>query len=332
MADKEEVLDGSEPYEPSALYRPYLVPQNKDYEDIRRIYSEGLNASVAFLTLPRSNKETDDLDAFLSSCLCSFSPAKNATEARLLLWLHAFEAARRLILRDLTEAFIRHLGGVLNHAVESRTVGGTTAMGGLSKHRNKHAGKPLWPTDPSQLIPYGLQQDKAAYHPGILHQHAVMLTSIEDPLSSAFDGFGWASRARHCCAPECGETFATAGRAFARCSGCSVLRYCSRPCQSRAWKHATVPHKDVCMKLRVLRERTHLPQDRELKRERDRQAFVEACSADGELAMFAQDWGMHWHELTHTRRNHGGGFKLDEYRVWEISPATGLGVQIAGSS
>ncbi|KAH9919930.1 uncharacterized protein B0H18DRAFT_1213605 [Fomitopsis serialis] len=149
-----QILDGSEPYEPSALYRPYLVPQNKDYEDIRRIYSEGLNTSVAFLTLPRSNKETEDLDAFLSTCSCSFSPAKNATEARLLLWLHAFEAARRLTLRDLTEALIRHLGGVLNHAVESRTVGGTTVMGGLAKHRKKHAGKPLWPTDPSQLIPY----------------------------------------------------------------------------------------------------------------------------------------------------------------------------------
>ncbi|KAH9923274.1 uncharacterized protein B0H18DRAFT_861542, partial [Fomitopsis serialis] len=65
---------------------------------------------------------------------------------------------------------------------------------------------------------------------------------------------------RHCCAPECKETFATAGRPFPRCAGCGILCYCSRECQKSAWKHAKAPHKEVCPKLRVLHERTNLPQ------------------------------------------------------------------------
>jgi len=103
--------------------------------------------------------------------------------------------------------------------------------------------------------------DTTVYHQLILLQHAETVACLEDPLQLAFEGFGCASVLRHCCAPECHETFATAGRTFARCAGCGVLRCCSRPChwQTRAWKHATLPHKEVCTKLRVLRERTCLP-------------------------------------------------------------------------
>ena len=32
-----QVLDGSESDEPYALYQPYLMPENEDYEDIRHI-------------------------------------------------------------------------------------------------------------------------------------------------------------------------------------------------------------------------------------------------------------------------------------------------------
>ncbi|KAH9917805.1 uncharacterized protein B0H18DRAFT_817725, partial [Fomitopsis serialis] len=67
---------------------------------------------------------------------------------------------------------------------------------------------------------------------------------------------------RHCCAPECNETFATAGGPFSRCAGCGVLCYCSRDCLKNAWRHAKAPHKDICPKLRVLHERTNLPRKR----------------------------------------------------------------------
>ncbi|KAH9835047.1 uncharacterized protein C8Q71DRAFT_138806 [Rhodofomes roseus] len=56
---------------------------------------------------------------------------------------------------------IRHLAGVLNNAVESKTVGGVTALPGLRKNRRKHTG--LWPTDASQLMPYGLERSIQGY-------------------------------------------------------------------------------------------------------------------------------------------------------------------------
>ncbi|KAH9918007.1 uncharacterized protein B0H18DRAFT_1032804 [Fomitopsis serialis] len=444
------------------------MSRSENYEDIRRMFPDYLNACIVFLSMPRSNQETEGLDEFLSMCPCSCASDENTAEA--LEWLHAFEAARQFTLRDLTEALIRHLGGVLNDAVVSRTVGGTVATGGLTKHRKKHAGRPLWPVDPSQLLPFGLEQsmkgyatsfrlcrqdryeetlslinkllaicgrtvtphllqfqpewpllitnlalrlcternetlgkpvelgvelnwmyallhivelcrnityaanpsdialfvriairfegsdngtcgllflcdlmlnrlplfregtvlfpdilitelskgfarfgaafylhkptdDTRVYHQSILLQHAEMEACLEDPLQRAFECFGWASMVRHCSLPECHETFATASRTFARCAGCGVLRYCSRPCQIRAWKHATHPHKGVCTKLRVLRERTHLPRDQELDPRRDRQLFIEACEADEGLAALAEDCGKYMYGLVTARRD-----------------------------
>ncbi|KZT72287.1 hypothetical protein DAEQUDRAFT_652597, partial [Daedalea quercina L-15889] len=74
-----------------------------------------------------------------------------------------------------------------------------------------------------------------------------------------FEGLRWAAELRHCCAPECMETFATKGRKFSQCAGCGVLRYCSKDCQKSVWKHTMAPHKDICSKLRTLRERTNIP-------------------------------------------------------------------------
>ncbi|KAH9919934.1 uncharacterized protein B0H18DRAFT_1026273, partial [Fomitopsis serialis] len=461
------------------------MSRNKTYENIRRMFPDYLNACVAFLSMPRSDQETEDLDAFLSMCSCPRAEDENTMES--LGWLHTFEAARQFTLRDLTEALIRHLSGVLNDAFVSRTVGGTVAMHGLTTHRKKRAGRPLWPTDTSQLLPFGLEQsmkgyatsfrlcrqdryeetlllvnkllaicgrtitphllqfqpewpwlitnlairlcverdetlgqpveldvqvnwmytllhiselcrnithaeqadpsdislfvriavrhegsdvhcgllivcdlilrylplfregtntiifsdlfinkvsdlfarlgtafyfhkrpdDATVYHESILLQYAATLACLDDPLQRAFEAFAWASTVRHCCAPECYETFVTAGRTFARCAGCGVLRYCSRPCQKRAWKHATLPHKGVCTKLRVLRERARLPRDQELDPRRDRQPFVEACKADEGLVALAEDCGMHMYEMLTTRRGDKSKFFVPEaYRAF----------------
>ncbi|TFY54230.1 hypothetical protein EVJ58_g8981 [Rhodofomes roseus] len=460
------LFDGRNRDDPYALYERYTTPDNENYEGLRRLHPECLDASVAFLSLVRSAKEEDDLDALLSTCACPSASDENTAE--LLQWLHAFEVARQFTLRDFTEALLRHLSGVLHSTIQTRTVGGTVALGGITKHRrNLHVGSPLWPTDASLLLPRGIEEsmkgyaasfhlcrqerfqealglaatliaicgrsiihpllqfqpvwpsriallaaelchdrmktlgesidhviqrewmctlfrilefcraiidpgkinpldidlfvsqcmtvssyksartnqvgdcglllacdtilgclsffsedtgtdlfrdviidqftvdfsligaflyrhktrdDTTVYHPAILAVNTEAEARYSDPVN-AFAGFCWASVVRHCCAPECREEFATAGRAFARCSGCDVLRYCSRLCLARAWKHTLLPHKAVCTKLRILRERTNLPRDRDLDPLRDREPFIEACRADEGLAALALDCG-----------------------------------------
>ncbi|KZT67558.1 hypothetical protein DAEQUDRAFT_812781 [Daedalea quercina L-15889] len=136
-------------------------------------------------------------------------------------------------------------------------------------------------------------EDITVYHPSIVKLHATEVAQVGDPLHIAFQGFIWTASARRCCTPECQETFATASRVFARCAGCGVLRYCSRECQVRSWKHAELPHKAVCTKLRVLKERTKLPNDLTVALPRYRQSFIEACKADEGLTALAQDCAKH---------------------------------------
>ncbi|KAH9831763.1 uncharacterized protein C8Q71DRAFT_284324 [Rhodofomes roseus] len=155
------LLDGMDRDDPYTLNEQYSIPENEDYQAIRRLYPECLDASVAFLALPRSDKNNEELDAFLRTCSCS--PALDENTAELLQWLHTFEAARQFTLRDFAEALIRHLSGVLYNAVLTQTVGGTVAMGGLTKHRRKHLDSPLWPTDASRLLPRGVEGSMEGY-------------------------------------------------------------------------------------------------------------------------------------------------------------------------
>lgn len=52
-----------------------------------------------------------------------------------------------------------------------------------------------------------------------------------------------------CCALDCTESIQTAGRAFSRCSGCSLISYCGRECQQRAWRSKDFAHRDMCAKV-----------------------------------------------------------------------------------
>jgi hypothetical protein len=52
----------------------------------------------------------------------------------------------------------------------------------------------------------------------------------------------------HCSAPGCRRMYANCGR-LGFCSGCKILRYCSLGCQKTAWKHTSVPHKELCKAL-----------------------------------------------------------------------------------
>lgn len=125
------------------------------------------------------------------------------------------------------------------------------------------------------------------YHPAVLRERKEAEAAIANPVQFAFESLLLASGLRHCVAPGCDETFASAQRSFARCAGCSVMRYCSRECHKKAWKHAKFTHKVICTKLRVLRERT-LPNDRGFGCD-ECLPFMNACNADEGLTALAED-------------------------------------------
>jgi hypothetical protein len=70
-----------------------------------------------------------------------------------------------------------------------------------------------------------------------------------DKISMQWYQFGYSTRTlsyrEHCAAPGCRKTFADCGR-MSYCDYCRRVRYCSRSCQKRAWKHPAAPHRSVC--------------------------------------------------------------------------------------
>ncbi|KAJ6629437.1 hypothetical protein B0H10DRAFT_2208826 [Mycena sp. CBHHK59/15] len=91
--------------------------------------------------------------------------------------------------------------------------------------------------------------------------HPVLRSHIQelDPksLTTVFDSTGFvvfqvllkARASQSCWALGCTESLQTTGLYFKRCGGCSVVGYCSRECQKRAWTDAHAPHKDICKSL-----------------------------------------------------------------------------------
>jgi hypothetical protein len=43
------------------------------------------------------------------------------------------------------------------------------------------------------------------------------------------------------------------------CMGCGFVRFCSRYCQKQAWRHAEVPHRDICFLLAKARTSINIP-------------------------------------------------------------------------
>ncbi|EPS96660.1 hypothetical protein FOMPIDRAFT_1053028 [Fomitopsis schrenkii] len=493
------LLDGRRLTDPFAPDESYVYPRSPHYTYLREHYPDYLSACAAYLSQPLGEKESlDILDTDVGSvCVCSMEgPTVEVT--RLLGYLHQFHTSRKFILRDLFYALIRHLGGILTDAVQSRSVGAFTAMRGLRRQAKKHTGNLLWPMDSDQLLPHGLAdsakgyadaiclchnllrdttpvdsdfrfqdpllllgkliaicgrsivphllnygsetpcamyhlarvieravtaadgkivdrrtelswlgtiwvllefcqittridvrdptglfilirkwppkddattsvsqepqaeaaeppqvfsyalaacsialqflprlpkvtnlfteefvdsiaqvfsssgavylayrlpEDKNMYHQDILDRYMRSVALVLDPRMAAFECFHWAFKVRHCCAPECQETFGSAKRQFAQCAGCGVLRYCSRECQRTAWKYDSLPHKDVCTKLRVLRERTGLPKDRDRwDPSRYREQFFNVCIADEGLTALAEDCSAYIHGLMALRQ------------------------------
>ncbi|KAF8967427.1 hypothetical protein BDZ97DRAFT_1803284 [Flammula alnicola] len=58
-----------------------------------------------------------------------------------------------------------------------------------------------------------------------------------------------------CSAFKCPNSLQSAGKDFQRCGRCTVVAYCGRECQTKAWKEEKYSHKRICPLLRNLMER-----------------------------------------------------------------------------
>ena len=133
--------------------------------------------------------------------------------------------------------------------------------------------------------------DSTKFHPLIVSHSLQRLTQQGDPLMMAFEGFRRLADNQRCYAPGCSETFSSAGRRFHKCARCNLIPYCSKPCQTRAWKHPTVPHRSICKKLGSLVELTPLPS--KLMDPMGGEAFVQTCKAKGIDEAIAADVAIH---------------------------------------
>ncbi|KAJ7481569.1 hypothetical protein FB451DRAFT_131376 [Mycena latifolia] len=101
--------------------------------------------------------------------------------------------------------------------------------------------------------------DSKAYLPVILAHSLTILKTEKDPSAMAFQTFYQLACYERCCAPGCAATFASLGRKFSLCAGCSRIPFCSKQCLATAWKYPNVTHKDVCKKIKALTLATALP-------------------------------------------------------------------------
>lgn len=133
--------------------------------------------------------------------------------------------------------------------------------------------------------------DSTKYHPIIVSNSLQRMAQEEDPLVMVFQAFLRLAGDQRCYAPGCPNTFASAGRKFNNCAGCKRTPYCSKQCQTRAWKHATVPHKSICKKLGSLADLTSLPS--KLTDPMGGVAFARAFKAKGIDGAIAADVAIH---------------------------------------
>lgn len=99
----------------------------------------------------------------------------------------------------------------------------------------------LSPTPPAEPI-----------EPLILVASTKEAQQMHDHWYQAHQLWRWLKAGRHCAAPDCLQSSFFANHSFCRCTGCNTAQYCSRTCQSKAWKHTDTPHRSVCKTLFVV--------------------------------------------------------------------------------
>ncbi|EPS94170.1 hypothetical protein FOMPIDRAFT_1055309 [Fomitopsis schrenkii] len=138
-----------------ALLQPYFKVKDQDdtYAYIRKKYPEYLDASMAFLSTCRSDKDTEELGAALESDSCPGFPCTDGDTRDLLRWLHTFEPTYRFSLIDFDRSLIRHMAETLSTACSE---GASVVARSMLRHNR--GGSALWPQDVSQLLPHGLEK------------------------------------------------------------------------------------------------------------------------------------------------------------------------------
>jgi hypothetical protein len=98
-------------------------------------------------------------------------------------------------------------------------------------------------------MPEQMTVPKARIHPAIL---SVMDRMATPPVPAEFacDMMRHARTIQSCFAPGCPESAQSSGRVYMRCSGCRIVAYHSKECQARAWAHKSLPHRDICKKMK----------------------------------------------------------------------------------
>lgn len=103
-------------------------------------------------------------------------------------------------------------------------------------------------------LPYDVEK----YGPTIVDVARRRRELDKNPIMMAYENFVELSLGDRCWSPGCRQTFAGAGRAFAACSGCRRITYCSKECLARAWRHEDAPHRAVCKQIKYIVDVTHL--------------------------------------------------------------------------
>jgi hypothetical protein len=173
-----------------------------------------------------------DLPLAMTSTGPLLESARNLSEEELFLWL---SSSPRHTIQDMFTALDRTLIVMVNYPSHAASYEQVDAL-----------------REPYKLI---INYMILAHQPDVYFIPS-MYTSASDQESlrvrrtdpvmrlgrTAF-GSNWSQR---CYGPGCIATYADRSKTFKRCSGCRTATYCSRKCQTAAWRHPTAAHREVC--------------------------------------------------------------------------------------
>ncbi|KAF9042744.1 hypothetical protein BDZ89DRAFT_253929 [Hymenopellis radicata] len=104
----------------------------------------------------------------------------------------------------------------------------------------------------------GMPFTKGLYHKRILQLSRAKRDMANDAIKSAVSCFIGLSEWQRCAAPRCPGT---GEGVLMKCSGCKRVFFCSKSCQSAAWREGEAPHRELCKIVARLVEATSIPEN-----------------------------------------------------------------------
>jgi hypothetical protein len=175
--------------------------------------------------------------------------ARNLSEDEIFLWL---SSSPRHNIQDMFTALDRALAVLMNYPSHAASYEDVNILRGSYTNILKYI--VLSNRFDLSLTPSVCM---SALGQEFLHAHRT------DPVMrlgrTAF-GSNWYQR---CYGPGCIATYVDRSKIFKRCSGCCVVKYCSRKCQRAAWRHPKAAHREVCGLYRACKD-AMLPHEHEI--------------------------------------------------------------------